>query len=389
MKKFNAIKQSFKVEYNYQLHFTENLFSTDNPLFHDILANYRNKGGVKVLFVVDEGVIAAHPTLSDKITAYCGKFADRIVLTQILEVTGGEETKNDYDNVLKVLKGVNDGHIDRHSFVVAVGGGAVIDMAGYAAAIAHRGVKLIRIPTTTLSQNDSAVGVKNSINIFDKKNFLGTFAPPYAIINDIDFLHTLEHRDWISGVAEAIKVALIKDDRFFEFLEKNAAALHDREMEPMEYLIYRCAEMHMNHIAQGGDPFESGSSRPLDFGHWAAHKLEYMTDYKMRHGEAVAVGMALDLTYAHLIGLIDDGTLKRILNVLETIGFDLHIPLEKESDISILLAGIEEFREHLGGELTITLISKIGTKHDVHEIDLQKMRDAISMLNKLCQSKIC
>ncbi|MCG2461854.1 3-dehydroquinate synthase [Flavobacteriaceae bacterium F89] len=389
MKKFNAIQQTFKVEYSYQLQFTKDLFGTDNPLFHDIFANYRKKGGVKVLFVVDDGVIKAHPTLKGKIISYCQKFADRIVLTEILVVTGGEETKNDHDNVLKVLQGVNDNHIDRHSFVVAVGGGAVIDMAGYAAAIAHRGVKLIRIPTTTLSQNDSAVGVKNSINIFNKKNFLGTFAPPFAIINDIDFLPTLEHRDWISGVAEAVKVALIKDDKFFGFLEKNAVTLYNREMEPMEYLIYRCAEMHMEHIAQGGDPFETGSSRPLDFGHWAAHKLEYMTDYKMRHGEAVAVGMALDLTYAHLIGLIDEQTLKRVLNVLETIGFDLHIPLETEDEWNVLLGGIEEFREHLGGQLTITLISNIGFKHDVHEIDLDKMRDAINVLNNLCQPKIC
>lgn len=388
MKKYKSIQRSFKVEYNYQLQFTENLFGINNPLFHDIFAAYRKNGGVKVLFVIDKGVLNAHPTLKNKITAYCQKFADQVFLTQILEVTGGEETKNDYDNVLKVLAGVNESHIDRHSFVVAVGGGAVIDMVGYAAAIAHRGVKLIRIPTTTLSQNDSAVGVKNSINIFDKKNFLGTFAPPYAIINDTDFLLTLEHRDWISGVAEAVKVALIKDENFFDFLEKNAVALHHREMGPMEYLIYRCAEMHMDHIANGGDPFEGGSSRPLDFGHWAAHKLEYMTDYKMRHGEAVAIGMALDLTYAHLIGLIDGATLERILKVLETIGFDLHIPLETENDIDALLAGIEEFREHLGGELTITLISKIGTKHDVHEIDLQKMRDAISMLNNLCKPKM-
>ena len=99
-------------------------------------------------------------------------------------------------------------------------------------------------------------------------------------------------------------------------------------MESMEYLIYRCAEMHMEHIAQGGDPFESGSSRPLDFGHWAAHKLEYMTNYQLRHGEAVAIGMALDLVYAHFIGLINKDTLDRILNVLEQIGFDLHIPIQ-------------------------------------------------------------
>src|SRR5690606_927119 len=291
---YKPIVQSFKVPYEYRLHFTEHLFKADNTLLRDLVLDYNSKGNVKVLFVIDSGVLEAHSRLSDQITAYCQKYSAAMNNTEQIVVPGGEQCKNDYGNIERILQGINDNRICRHSFVVAIGGGAIIDMVGYAAAIAHRGVKLIRIPTTTLSQNDSAVGVKNSINIFDKKNFLGTFAPPYAIINDTDFLHTLEHRDWISGVAEAIKVALIKDDGFFEFLERNAVALHNREMEPMEYLIYRCAEMHMDHIAHGGDPFEGGSSRPLDFGHWAAHKLEYMTDYKMRHGEAVAVGMALD-----------------------------------------------------------------------------------------------
>jgi 3-dehydroquinate synthase len=271
---------------------------------------------------------------------------------------------------------------------VAIGGGAVIDMVGYAAAIAHRGVKLIRIPTTVLSQNDSAVGVKNSFNILGKKNFLGTFAPAYAIINDSNFLTSLEQRDWISGIAEAVKVALIKDEKFFGFIEENSTRLQARDMESMEYLIYRCAQMHMEHIAQGGDPFESGSSRPLDFGHWAAHKLEYMTNYQLRHGEAVAIGMALDLVYAHFIGLINKETLDRILLVLEQIGFNLHIPLLGNDQLNGLLNGIQEFREHLGGELTITLISKIGAKHDVHEIDMSTMRKAIIWLNEIYKPKV-
>lgn len=288
----------------------------------------------------------------------------------------------------RILKAINDNRICRHSFVVAIGGGAVIDMVGYAAAIAHRGVKLIRIPTTVLSQNDSAVGVKNSFNILGKKNFLGTFAPAYAIINDNNFLTTLHQRDWISGIAEAVKVALIKDETFFEFIEENSTRLQTREMEAMEYLVYRCAEMHMEHIAQGGDPFESGSSRPLDFGHWAAHKLEYMTNYQLRHGEAVAIGMALDLVYTHFIGLINKDTLDRILNVLEQIGFDLYIPIKMDSELDELLNGIQEFREHLGGELTITLISEIGAKHDVHKIDISTMGKAIIWLNEKYNPKV-
>ena len=279
------------------------------------------------------------------------------------------------------MKAINENKICRHSFVVVIGGGAVIDMVGYAAAIAHRGVKLIRIPTTVLSQNDSAVGVKNSVNAFKKKNFLGTFAPPYAIINDSDFLETLEQRDWISGISEAIKVALIKDVDFFQYIANHASALKNREMEPMQYVIYKCAEMHMHHIAQGGDPFESGSSRPLDFGHWAAHKMEFMTNYELRHGEAVAKGIALDVTYAQLIGLITESDLQNILNVMVEIGFDLSLPVSTTNEIESLLNGIEEFREHLGGQLTITLISGLGIKHDVHTIDMKLMTEAIGKLN--------
>ncbi len=375
------IKQSFSVQYEYQLHFTQGLFQKGNKLFLNIIKNYNNQEPVKLLFVIDKGVSAAHTDLLGQIALYCESNPSHLKHQESLLVDGGEQAKNSPDYVETILKGINENAICRHSFVVIIGGGAVIDMAGYAAAIAHRGVKLIRIPTTVLSQNDSAVGVKNSINAFGKKNFLGTFATPYAIINDSDFLKTLEQRDWISGIAEAIKVALIKDKAFFGYIAGNTSALKNREMDSMYHVIYKCAEMHMHHISQGGDPFESGSSRPLDFGHWAAHKLEYMTNYQVRHGEAVAKGIALDVTYAQLVGLISEEELNHILDVMIAIGFDISLPLNSKEEILELLKGIEEFREHLGGKLTITLISGIGNKHDVHEINLDLMRKAIKKLN--------
>jgi len=382
------IVQSFKVAYNYKLHFTEQLFSVENNLFQSILSSYKPEGATKVFFVLDSGVAEHHSELTNQIETYCKHYATTIQFTSIAIVPGGEQSKNSAGFIDEVLQGIDKNKICRHSFVVAIGGGAVIDMVGYAAAIAHRGVKLIRIPTTVLSQNDSAVGVKNSVNIFGKKNFLGTFAPPYAIINDSNFLDTLEDRDWISGISEAIKVALIRDKKFFTFIENKATALFQKDKESMRYLIYRCAQLHMEHIAQGGDPFESGSSRPLDFGHWAAHKLEYMTNYQLRHGEAVAIGMALDLTYAHLINFIDEATLRTILEVLENVGFNLQIPIHSEKELTQLLGGIEEFREHLGGKLTITLISEIGSKCDVHTIDMDLMKQAITLLPTLTTEKV-
>tara|TARA_R110002020_G_scaffold62910_1_gene167808 strand:+ start:679 stop:1851 length:1173 start_codon:yes stop_codon:yes gene_type:complete len=383
MNSMPPIEQSFQIKYDYKLFFTEDLFSVQNPLFADLIKKYNPKNPVKILFVIDDGVYKNSPDLTKNIKAYCDCYKAHINLTNSLIIPGGESIKGSYKHVEDILKAINDNRICRHSFVIAIGGGAVVDMVGYAAATAHRGVKLIRIPTTVLAQNDAAVGVKNSVNAFGKKNFLGTFSPPYAIINDKDFLNTLDHREWIAGIAEAVKVALIKDAEFFNYIEENALKLRDRDMKSMDYIIYRCAQLHMQHIAQGGDPFESGSSRPLDFGHWAAHKLEQMTNYDLRHGEAVAKGMALDLTYAHLIGLISQSVLDQILNVLQNIGFNLQIPVTKDEELNILLNGLEEFREHLGGELTITLINKIGDKHDVHEIDLSKMKEAISMLNVL------
>lgn len=380
-----SIEQSFSVAYAYKLHFTKALFNTKNPLLKDILDGYKKNKRIKLLFVIDDGVSGSHPNLQHEIEAYCNEYSKNIEYTESIIIKGGEQCKNDYSSVERVLKEINEQHIDRHSFVIGIGGGALIDMVGYVAAIAHRGVKLIRIPTTVLAQNDSAVGVKNSFNIFEKKNFLGTFAPPYAIINDFDFLDTLEQRDWISGVAEAIKVALIKDADFFDFIEGNAKGLKERLFEPMHYVIYKCAEMHMHHIANGGDPFENGSSRPLDFGHWAAHKLEQMSNYTLRHGEAVAKGIALDVTYAHLMGLIAETSLKRILNVMQEIGFDLHIPVATESEMATLLLGILEFQEHLGGELCITLITEIGVKHDVNVIDTSIMKKAVVSLNESIQ----
>ncbi|MDF0717515.1 3-dehydroquinate synthase [Muricauda sp. 334s03] len=386
-KKLPAIRQEFQVKYSYQLLFTQHLFAIKNPLFKDVLAEYRPNYPVKCLFVVDEGVLEHHPKLEGQIKSYCNNFKDQIQFTDLIAVPGGEQSKKNQYSVDQCLKAINENAICRHSFVVAIGGGAVVDMVGYAATIAHRGVKLIRIPTTVLSQNDAAVGVKNSVNAFGKKNFLGTFSVPYAIINDLDFLKTLEQRDWVAGIAEAIKVALIKDKQFFEYIESNAEALSNREMEPMAYLIHRCAELHMEHIAEGGDPFESGSSRPLDFGHWSAHKLEYMTNYSLRHGEAVAIGMAIDMVYASLTGVLKDD-LDRVLNVMKKVGFSLEVPFEKDVDIKELLNGIEEFREHLGGELTIPLIPKMGTKTDVHSIDYPKMEEAVRSFTYKPQNSI-
>ena len=377
----HTIRQRVVVNYAFPVHFTRNLFSAQQPLLAETLLADAQPGTdpKRVFVVIDEGFVQHQPDIALQISAYFGLYGGLELVTSPLIVVGGERAKNIPENVAQIQKAVERYGIDRHSYIVAVGGGALLDMVGYAAATSHRGVRLVRVPTTVLSQNDSAVGVKNGVNAFGKKNFLGTFAPPFAVLNDLNFLDTLEQRDWVGGLSEAVKVALLKDAAFFRFLEENAVNLRNRDREAMAHAVIRCAELHLQHIATSGDPFEFGSSRPLDFGHWAAHKLEALTSYKLRHGEAVAVGIALDSVYAHLSGLLSETDLKRILNVFETLELSTFVPELTDPEV---VRGIGEFREHLGGQLTIMLLEGIGRGVEVHELDEMLVQRAVKYLSQ-------
>lgn len=370
----NYLQQSFQVHFEYKVFFTEKLFESTNPVLRDYLVSQPTDNRKKLLFVLDQGVIDHHPGLPKQIKNYLAEMPSFSLVENMLLVPGGEQSKNDQQAFDKITEAVHQYGIDRHSYIIAIGGGSLLDIAGYAAAVSHRGIRHIRIPTTVLSQNDSGIGVKNGINFFGKKNFLGTFAPPAAVFNDYQFLNSLNERHWRSGIAEAIKVALIKDAAFFQWIEENALKLVQRDMPSMQYLIHRCAELHLQHIA-GGDPFEMGSSRPLDFGHWSAHKLEQLTNFSVLHGEAVAMGIVLDSVYSFLGGKIPEKDITRIMRLVTKLGFDLtHPQMKIENENSPLIAGLNEFREHLGGQLTIMLLKAIGTGEEVHELDRQLLK---------------
>lgn len=380
-----SIEQYVPVSFRYDVRFTKGIFQVGNPLLAQTIVS-ENGEPTRAIAVVDSGLIEHHPHLLAQLTDYVNFYGEVLTLaTDPIVVPGGESAKNDAQLVTDIHQAINQVGLCRHSYVLAIGGGAVLDMVGYAAATAHRGVRLIRIPTTVLAQNDSGIGVKNGINAFGKKNFLGSFAPPYAVLNDFDFLTTLSDRDWRSGIAEAIKVALIKDPDFFEFILFNAKKLAQRDMDVMQQLIYRCAQLHLEHIANSGDAFELGSSRPLDFGHWAAHKLEQLTDFRLRHGEAVGIGIALDSTYSYLTGLLSRTEWQHIINTLLAVDLSVSVPelaeqLNSPPSSRCLLAGLTEFREHLGGELTLMLLQGIGQGLEVHEVDVSIYWEAIKEL---------
>lgn len=297
----------------------------------------------------------------------------------MLTVPGGEICKHNDHVTQQIYDAVLNERIDRHSYIIVIGGGAVIDCVGYAAATAHRGIRLIRMPSTVLAQNDAAIGVKNAINFRQRKNFLGTFVPPYAVVSDFDLLNSLDDRDKRSGIAEAIKVALIKDAVFFDELFEQRHSLSRFEPKAMENMIIKGARWHLDHISQHGDPFEFGSSRPLDFGHWSAHKLEELSQHKLRHGEAVAIGIAIDSLYSHHVGLLSHDELTRILTLLTDLGFELYHPALKQLNIPDAL---HEFKEHLGGRLCIMLLQRIGVGVEVDSINDHTMITAVKSLDQ-------
>ena len=379
----SVIERSIQVGWQLRVFFTEDVFAPANPVLRNTLADTAMR---KVLVVLDQSVAAAQPELSQRIESYFSAHTAqlRLVCPPVI-IEGGERAKNSPEIINEIHSQIDRHHIDRHSYLIAVGGGALLDVAGFAAATAHRGVRHVRIPTTTLAQADSGVGVKNGINAFGKKNFIGTFVPPHAVINDFNLLATLTPNDKRAGYVEAVKVACIRDKSFFEEIERDAEKLTTFDAMAMKRLIHRCAELHLSHISGGGDPFETGSARPLDFGHWAAHKLEQISDFQIHHGEAVAIGMALDVIYSRLTGLLDAKSADRIIQLLRQLGFKIFADrlLGKDSTGGWqILAGLEEFREHLGGELTITLLKEIGRGVEVHEMDSQKIVEAIHELRR-------
>jgi 3-dehydroquinate synthase len=382
----SVVRKTIQVDYHLRVFFTDHVFAATNLVLKQAMASEKTTQVKKVLLILDEALAQTQPALARQIESYFAAHANVLKLVcRPLVIEGGERTKNSDFHVSEIHSHIDRHHIDRHSYVVAVGGGALLDMVGFAAATAHRGIRHIRIPTTTLSQADSGVGVKNGINAFGKKNFIGAFAPPFAVINDFQLLASLSPRDKRAGYVEAVKVALIRDQQFFETLERNAAALRKFDPDAMRTLIRRCAELHLEHIATSGDPFEFGAARPLDFGHWSAHKLEQLSEYQIRHGEAVAIGIALDVIYSRLMGFINAASAERVLQLLETLGFELFASelLHVNSQNGLLvLDGLEEFREHLGGELTITLLKQIGKGFEVHEMSLPKVMEAIYELKQ-------
>lgn len=371
----------FSVDFVHRVVFTRGLFAPENPVLIDALRG----GAPRAVALIDEGVARTHPDIESRLRARLALDPDAPRILECRVVPGGEPCKGDRSLVDLVVELVHRHHLCRRSWVLAVGGGAVLDAVGYGAAIAHRGVRLVRIPTTVLAQDDAAMGVKNGINRFRKKNFEGVFSVPWAVLNDFDFLTTLPDTYWRGGFSEAVKISLLKDRGYFEEIESAAPRILARDLEAALPVIRRCADLHLAHIVLGGDPFELNEARPLDYGHWAAHKLEQLTDFAVSHGEAVAIGVALDSLYSSHLGWLPTADAHRVVRCLQSLGLPVWHPMLESSE---LLAGLDEFREHLGGRLCVTLLKSIGRAENVDSMDRRLVALSAVELRSASESRV-
>jgi 3-dehydroquinate synthase len=378
-------QQRFSVSYGYPVLFCRGALDPSSDTLAWAIARTEPERRHPTFAVIDQGLADAQGDLEARVTAYAEAHASVLELRAEPELLpGGEASKHDPRLLDWLAKRFVETKLDRHATVLVIGGGAVLDAAGYAASTFHRGVRTVRMPSTVLAQCDGGVGVKTGVNGHGAKNLFGTFAPPHAVVNDELLLETLPLREARAGMAEAVKVGLIRDATLFEFLESNAEALSQAAREPLRELVRRAARLHLAHIAGGGDPFETGSARPLDYGHWAAHKLEMLSGHELRHGEAVAIGMLLDARYAELSGLLPASARARLETLLDRLGLPLYHPSldASSSELPLLLEGLDEFREHLGGELCVTLLTDIGRSVEVHAMDTGRVADAVRYLTE-------
>lgn len=368
------VDQKISAGFEFPVLFTRDALNPKNLALGWALDRLKEPGRRHAMVFVDAGLARARPELPGRIEKYFLHYRRRLVLAAPPRlVPGGEAAKNSFNHALRIVRDLLAHHLDRHATVVVMGGGAVLDLVGFAASLVHRGLRVVRLPSTVLAQCDSGVGVKTAVNFGAAKNLVGTFAPPYAVVDDFDLLDSLPDRDWRGGIAEAFKVALIKDAKFFRWLCRNAVALRRRESQTMAQLVTRCATLHLHHIGSGGDPFELGRARPLDFGHWSAHRLEVLSRYRIGHGQAVAAGIALDAAYAVRLGHLPPAAFRALVRGLLRAGLPVWYPeLARRTRAGhwAIFQGLEDFREHLGGELALTLPRGIGQRLEIHEVDM-------------------
>ncbi len=242
----------------------------------------------------------------------------------IVLIEDGEQYKN-MDSFNRVVDHLLEQNVDRKSTVIALGGGVIGDLAGYAAASCLRGINFIQIPTTLLAQVDSSVGGKTGVNHSQGKNLIGAFYQPSCVVADIDSLFSLSQREFSAGMAEVIKYGLISDADFFDWLEANTDSIKSLDKQKLAHIVARSCEIKADVVSQ--DEKESGLRAILNYGHTFGHAIEAAVGYQgWLHGEAISAGMVMASNLSAAMGALTEQNLDRIKNLFQAFALPIHPP---------------------------------------------------------------
>ena len=285
----------------------------------------------------------------------------------------GEEYKN-LDSLRIIYDRLLDARLDRKSALIALGGGVIGDITGFAAATYMRGIDFIQIPTTLLAQVDSSVGGKTGVNHPLGKNMIGSFWQPRVVLIDTKTLLTLPRRELLCGIAEVIKYGIILDAEFFGFLDEKRERIMGLDTEALLHVITRSCEMKAEVVSR--DEREGGLRAILNFGHTVGHAVESLTGYKQYlHGEAVAIGMWTESVLASALGFLDQAGRDRINRLMQDYGFDLKIPSELSPDA--MVASMLHDKKTIDGSLTFVLPRAIGEVEITHGVSQEAVLSAL------------
>lgn len=267
---------------------------------------------------------------------------------------------------------------NRTTTLLALGGGVVGDITGFAAATYQRGVGFVQIPTTLLAQVDSSVGGKTGVNHPGGKNMLGAFYQPGCVLIDTDVLNSLPEREFSAGLAEVIKYGLIWDGEFFSWLEGNMSALRAKDQEALVLAIKKSCEIKAVVVAQ--DEQEKGLRAILNFGHTFGHALEKLTGYtRYLHGEAVAIGMVLAADLSHRMGLLSERDVERTKSLLLASG--LPVCVDQDMNAESMLGAMGMDKKVVDGVLRLILIDAIGSARIVDDVDTERLDETLGWRN--------
>ncbi len=293
-------------------------------------------------------------------------------LTEII-IPEGEEYKS-LPSVQKIYDDLLRAKLDRRSAIIALGGGVIGDIAGFAASTYMRGIDFVQVPTTLLAQVDSSVGGKTGVNHELGKNMIGTFWQPRLVWVDIDTLTTLPRREFLSGLAEVIKYGVIWDSELFNFLESKREEVLRLDRHSLKYIIGRSCEIKSEVVST--DERESGMRAILNYGHTIGHAIETVTGYKRYlHGEAVAIGMHAEARLSRLLGFIEKAHVERIKKLIES--YDLPSRMPAETDFDGLFASMKLDKKAVSGDLKFILPEKIGAVRIQSGVSLEAIRKVL------------